>query len=285
MRALVHPIVLLALVTLAPTRAGAIPDAPASQAASAPASPPAPAVAPAALAAPAPRPSPSGDRLRVDWRVDVPVTGALGLGALAFSLTESKLGPRTCRWCEPDLNALDAAGRKARWSSHRNAADQLASVTAYGLTPVVAMGLVTLDAFRAGGWRQAAADDLVILEAAVLQAVMVSTLKYSLARKRPYVRDAAAGTRLGGGDNLSFPSGHTSLAFGIATASGTVATLRGYRSAPYVWGAGMTLATFTAYLRLAADKHYASDALVGAAIGALVGWAVPYLHYKLRKRR
>ena len=281
MRAHIVPLVLVAAVMLIGTRGHARPAAPASQAATAPASQPpaAPAVPPAAL-----RPL-SRDQLAIDLRVDVPVTGALGVAALTLTLTESKLGPHQCRWCEPRLNALDSAGRDARWKGHEKAADWMADATAYVVGPGIAFGLVSWAAAKEGGLRQVTVDDLVILEAMAITAATVSGVKYAAARRRPYVRDRAAGSATGGDDNLSFPSGHTSLAFSIATASGTVATLRGYRVAPWVWGAGMTVAAFTGYLRLAADKHYASDAIVGAAIGSLVGWAVPYLHHKLRKRR
>jgi membrane-associated phospholipid phosphatase len=30
---------------------------------------------------------------------------------------------------------------------------------------------------------------------------------------------------------------------------------------------------------MAANKHYLSDVIVGAAVGSLVGWAVPYLFH------
>jgi membrane-associated phospholipid phosphatase len=269
--------VLLALTTVLGAAGGAW--AQAGTAASQPA-----ASQPAAAARPAPTTAPR-DVLRVSWKIDLPVTLALGAAWIAVEGSGSRLGPSRCRWCEPDLNGLDAAGRHASWKGHASAAGTLSDVTAYALTPVVTQGLVTRDAYREGGWRQVAVDNLVIVEAAAASAALVQGLKFASARKRPYVRDLPAGTALGGDANLAFPSGHTALAFSLATASGTVATLHGYRTAPYVWGAGMTLAAFTGYLRMAADKHYASDVIVGAAIGSLVGWAVPYLHYKLRKRR
>jgi membrane-associated phospholipid phosphatase len=233
--------------------------------------------------APAPRPARSGDRLRVSWYVDLPVTGVLGLSVVTLEGLQSRLGPTRCRWCEPHLNGLDAAGRDARWES-RGAAGTLSDVTAFGITPAVTLGLVTWDAYRDGDWRQAVADDLVIVEAAAAAVLVVDGIKYGAARKRPYVRELPPGTATGGDDNRSFPSGHTALAFSLATASGTVATMRGYRHAPWVWGAGMTLAAFTGYLRMAADKHYASDVVVGALVGSLVGWTVPYLLHRRWRR-
>ncbi len=60
--------------------------------------------------------------------------------------------------------------------------------------------------------------------------------------------------------------------------------MRGYRLAPWIWGAGLSLAVATAYLRIAADRHYASDVTVGAAIGSLTGFAVPYLFHNPKRR-
>lgn len=276
MRRILAPGVVVLVLAAAPAAAAPPASQPASQ----------PAASRPFLPAPAssPRARPEGP-LWVDWRVDLPVTGVLGVGVVAETLAESKIGPHSCRWCEPNLNAFDAAGRHAKWGSHLSVASGISDVTGFVLTPGLGLGLVTLGAVRQGGWWQAAADDLVILEAAAVEAALVTGLKYAVARKRPYVRDAAAGAPTGGEDNLSFPSGHTSLAFCMATAAGTVATMRGYREAPYVWGFGMGLATLTGYLRMAADKHYASDVIVGAAIGSLVGWAVPYLWHRRWRRR
>lgn len=79
--------------------------------------------------------------------------------------------------------------------------------------------------------------------------------------------------------NLSFFSGHSSLAFSLAVSSGTVASLRGYRWAPLVWAVGLPVAAFTAYSRVAADAHYLSDVVVGSVMGALVGGGIPLLFH------
>ena len=43
---------------------------------------------------------------------------------------------------------------------------------------------------------------------------------------------------------------------------------------------GYAVAATTATFRVVADVHYASDILLGAAIGTLVGYSVPLLHYR-----
>ncbi len=78
-------------------------------------------------------------------------------------------------------------------------------------------------------------------------------LKYSVRRERP-----------GGGTRTSFPSGHTSAAFQSAA----------FIHKRYGWKYAVPAyvgAAFVGYSRVAADKHYVSDVVAGAAIGAASG--------------
>jgi membrane-associated phospholipid phosphatase len=45
----------------------------------------------------------------------------------------------------------------------------------------------------------------------------------------------------------------------------------------------MTLASAVGYLRVAGDQHWATDVLAGAAVGGLVGWAVPWVFHRVRR--
>ena len=78
--------------------------------------------------------------------------------------------------------------------------------------------------------------------------------------------------------HYSFYSGHSSTSFAMAVAAGMLSHYHGYRNEAGVWATGLTLATATGVLRIAADRHYATDVMVGAAAGAFVGWLVPRLH-------
>jgi membrane-associated phospholipid phosphatase len=102
-------------------------------------------------------------------------------------------------------------------------------------------------------------------------------------RERPFVHelplDQKELTSQPADNNLSFFSGHSSEAFALASASGTVATMRGYRWAPVVWSVGGVVAAVTAYLRIAADKHWLTDVLAGAVLGAGIGFALPYVFH------
>ncbi|HEY8146421.1 MAG TPA: phosphatase PAP2 family protein, partial [Kofleriaceae bacterium] len=66
------------------------------------------------------------------------------------------------------------------------------------------------------------------------------------------------------------------LAFSLAVAGGTVASIRGYKTAPVVWSIGLVSAAATGYFRMAADKHYATDVIAGAVTGGAIGFAVPW---------
>jgi hypothetical protein len=73
-------------------------------------------------------------------------------------------------------------------------------------------------------------------------------------------------------DNLSFPSGHTALAF-------TNAALLYYEykdSNLWYASSGFLFATATGVLRIANNKHYTSDVLAGAGIGLASGLIVSY---------
>lgn len=73
-------------------------------------------------------------------------------------------------------------------------------------------------------------------------------------------------------DNLSFPSGHTTIAF-------TNAALLYYEfkdSNLWYASSGFLFATATAALRVANNKHYTSDVLAGAGIGIASGLIVSY---------
>ena len=213
--------------------------------------------------------------LRYDLALDVPLTAGAGAVWFGTELAKSHLAPIDCRWCDPP--AFDREVRDALvWAS--NAPARTASdVLAFGVIPVAALAPF---AFVADSREDALLDALFVVEAVAIAQAVNQTVKFSVGRQRPFVRFGnypEPDRSHDPDDNLSFYSGHSSLAFSFAAAAGTVSSLRGYRSAPWVWGAGMALATSVAYFRIAADKHYLTDVFTGAVIGTAVGVAVPRL--------
>ena len=100
-----------------------------------------------------------------------------------------------------------------------------------------------------------------IIVANAIGAVVFTSLKYTVKEERP---DQS--------DDLSFPSGHTSIAF-------TNAALLYYEykdSDLWYASSGFLFATATGVLRIANNKHYTSDVLAGAGIGLASGLVVSY---------
>jgi membrane-associated phospholipid phosphatase len=235
-------------------------------------------------------------QLRHDLAVDLPVTlagAALWLGS-EFALKQ-QLSPAACRWCDRDedgadgLNGLDRRVRRGlRWTD-THAAGRASDALLFVGVPATTLGLGWLAARhdgRAGGYP---VDALVVLQATVLSADLNQIVKFAVARQRPCAHFdgdcGGSGERALADRNLSFYSGHASVSFTLATASGTVASMRGYRRARWIWGAGLALAATTSYLRIAADRHYLTDVLAGAAVGSAVGVAVPRLLHGQRRSR
>ncbi len=215
--------------------------------------------------------------LEYDLRVDGTIAAATWAAYVGAEAAKSRLAPTACRWCDPP--SLDAKVREALvWSSvaaPRRASDLLA----FGVFPVAMATHQVLAARAAGDADEGWVDVLLVAEAAGIAMDVNQAVKFSVGRQRPFVHygNFGADRQPDPDDNLSFYSGHTTFTFAVAAAAGTVSDLRGYRSAPWVWGVGMTLATATGWLRIAGDKHYFTDVLVGAATGIAAGVAIPRL--------
>jgi membrane-associated phospholipid phosphatase len=216
--------------------------------------------------------------LRHDPATDGAIAATAAVLYLSSELAKQTLAPSSCRLCEP--NGFDAGARDTlvweRGDRARHASDALAA-----LVPAGMLAHQLLAARGAGDTGAGWVDALIVIETAALAMDLNQLVKFSVGRQRPFVRygnsPEGAARAPEADDNLSFYSGHTTFTFAVAAAAGTVSDLRGYRSAPWVWGVGMGLAAATGYLRIAADRHYLTDVLVGAALGTAAGVALPRL--------
>ncbi len=217
------------------------------------------------------------------WRVDAAITGA---GALAYFLSEvafkGSLAPETCRWCRPP--GLDESLRDALVWSNPGRASSISDFVGFGGGPLLTIGLLGAAARHDDRWGEWPVDALLAVESMVIASNLNQAVKLAVGRERPFVHQLAdadkASTAHPDDNNLSFYSGHTSYVFSLATAAGTIATRRGRRWAPAVWAGGLVLATATGWLRIAADKHWTSDVVVGAVVGGAVGVALPRLRLR-----
>lgn len=153
---------------------------------------------------------------------------------------------------------------------------------------------VFIDSVATAWWLRGNADvarqmALIDLEAMAITVGIQGVTNMTVARERPYGADC--GSRIPGDINdctrarryRSFFSGHAAQAF---TAAGLICyhhmKLRLLGPGPadaLTCASGMAAAGAVATLRMAGDMHYASDVLIGASVGTLVGLGVPFLHY------
>lgn len=104
-------------------------------------------------------------------------------------------------------------------------------------------------------------------------------LKVALGRERPVLYTADAPAAADDPDSQrSLPSGHTAAAFGAAVSylvvSGRQQLPHRTRNAVLLFGGAATVGA----LRVAAGRHFPTDVLAGAGIGALIGWLIPTVH-------
>lgn len=98
-------------------------------------------------------------------------------------------------------------------------------------------------------------------------------LKYMVNRPRPYVTHADL-VPLSNESSRSFPSGHTSSAFSLAT-SLSLNYPKWYVAVPaFAW------ATATGYSRMYLGVHYPTDVLTGAVLGGGTAWLTHVLNKK-----
>ena len=109
-------------------------------------------------------------------------------------------------------------------------------------------------------------------------AVFTTTLKFTIDRERPFVTYPDI-QKLTGAGSPSFPSGHTSEAFAVAT-SLSMAFPEWYVIAPSFLWAGTA-----GYSRMHLGVHYPSDVLVGALVGAGSAWLCKALNERLQNKK
>ena len=234
-------------------------------------------------------PSTVPHRLKWDPRIDIPVTGALvGGWVLSEFAFKKDLGAKQCRWCE--TNGFDLGVRSVFVPSMQPSAEGLAAphiasnLIGFVSLPIAVVGLDALFSWREGGdWETFLVDILIVLETTFSALAVNQLVKFAVGRGRPYTVGASDELLAQGHDladnNLSFFSGHATFTFALASSAATVATLRNYRFAWLLWAIGIPMATATSILRLAADKHWTTDILLGSAFGLAAGILMPtFLH-------
>jgi membrane-associated phospholipid phosphatase len=228
-----------------------------------------PAVAPAAARAQAAPAQPN-----VSWARDGVITGAaIASAALAALIPVDTQRPLWQTQLLPFDRALE--GRLSQSAS--STSDTLAAIDV--VTPLALL-------VGQGGVNSANGRRVLVYGEAIAVGVALNAITKGLVgRPRPYTysddpRIRAYAARQGKDSRLSFFSGHATTTFAAAVAGSYVysqmAADRKERAA--VWGFELVLAGATSDLRTRAGKHFYSDVIAGAIVGAAVGFGVPRLH-------
>jgi hypothetical protein len=210
---------------------------------------------------------------KVRWAVDGTITAAAVLGAGLAALIPVDTSTRWRTQLLPFDRRLE--GRMS--ASAAKTSDVTGAVDVF-----VPLGLLL---GQSGMTRDYGKRALVYGEAVMVSVFLNGVTKYLVGRPRPYAysEDPQVQTyaeHQGKDSHLSFYSGHASTTFAASVAGAYLfaQATPDHRARAAVWGFELALAGATANLRTRAGKHFYSDVIVGALVGAAVGFAVPRLH-------
>jgi len=115
----------------------------------------------------------------------------------------------------------------------------------------------------------------------IASGIITPTIKFITGRARPRENLGVAAFHpfsLSYSSNSSFPSGHTTQAFAVAS------VIANHYDGTWVAYSSYTVASLVGVARIYHDAHFASDVLAGALIGTLVGKSVVEHNKSLRTR-
>ncbi len=211
---------------------------------------------------------------RLDWGREAAVVGTgIVLHGTAL-LQERRPAPS---WTVPlDPTTVWRFDRVAigRWDrgSHR------ASNVLFG----AALGLSLATGILVQNGEQPLVPVVIILETGLLASGLTNVVKEAVHRPRPYLYDPAIPPALQNGrdDHHSFWSGHTGNTAAITFATANMVqhsnASKGVKTA--TWISAATIPAAMGVLRVRSGRHFPTDVITGYAVGALLGWAVPYIH-------
>ena len=207
---------------------------------------------------------------RADW-ADVAAVTVSGVTALLPGLLKLPHGAPSCAPCDTTgLPAID------RWAvgQHSSFAQTGSNVMLVGVGGLSAY-LTTHDLAA----REARGNLAVLANSITWTSATTQWLKVLVRRKRPVLYTSGAVAAAANPVNQrSFPSGHTSVAFTIASAylvMGRREHLPHYTRNSILLFAG---AASVGALRVRGGSHFPTDVLGGAVLGTGVGWLVAVVH-------
>jgi membrane-associated phospholipid phosphatase len=229
------------------------------------------------------------------WRTFTATDYAVTVSGSALTLAAAIIAPRPRRllsggiWFDEGARDVLRADSLSNRYVYRDASDVGLSLTV--TWPFVADALVAAWWYR--GSREVAEQmALINLQTLAVSGALQGVTNVLVGRERPYGRDCGSDSLpadaidcTGAIRHRSFFSGHASFSF---TGAALVCVhhfeneLLGPPWDAVSCGAAYGIAATTAAFRNVSDVHYASDTITGALLGTLVGYGIPWLHYRSR---
>lgn len=177
--------------------------------------------------------------------------------------------------------AISAADRNVSTFFQENQTVGLSRVSTYGLEPLANYyAFFTIGALMVHGLtndnNKGSATAMMAIQSYLISGLLVKAPKYLFGRIRPNAWwDPEPNEWYGPGNGKSFPSGHTTSAFSVASV-----VAYQYRDKPWIPIASYGLATLVGVSRLYDNKHWVSDVFAGAVLGTVTGYFICRQHEK-----
>ena len=206
----------------------------------------------------------------LSWKKEVPlVLGGAAVLGVAWNLIQNRDMPDPASLDRHDVCSWE------RWTIDCDAA--WATRLSNGALALSLLGGAGL-ALSAGRGSERLTDLSLWGETLLWTSGLTYLVKGLAGRLRPSAyRMAETGEPLTPESSRSFFSGHTSLAFASAVSALSIYSHRRGDSST-AWVLGLSTATVCGLCRIWGGHHFPSDVAVGAAVGALLGWAIPRWH-------
>lgn len=218
---------------------------------------------------------------KINNKIDLPILiSGISLSSYALFKSSAVEKPTTGQlnvWTRDEVPSWERSATY-KWNETASVWSDVGQVTAAAL-PLL---LFTSDKIR----NESQSVSLMYLETFLINQGLISSLKSTILRKRPYVYNEEVNYELKYRKTVfySFVSGHTATAAAMSFFTAKVYA-DFFPESPFkkfVWmGAGL-LPAVTGYLRYEAGRHFPSDVLVGYGIGVLSGYFIPELHKRIK---
>ncbi len=174
--------------------------------------------------------------------------------------------------------AFDIPMRNKTQSHQTDTLDELTKVVepfgaGYSWAVIGAYGIAGF-VFHDADSRNIAVDS--VMASILASGIITPTLKFVIGRARPNQNEGSTSFHPFDTSDASFPSGHATQAFAVASVISA--------SSDKVWVsvAAYTVAGLVGFARIYHDAHWTSDVTAGAIIGTVVGRGIVFLNRRLR---